>query len=88
MGLLCNGEALEHRDLLVISIYLLQRENSQQGKVHNGHPRSADLRYGEEDSISPSTQIDDANNSKLEIHTESLHIHHDVPKLARRWSKS
>ena len=32
-----------------------------------GHPPSADLRYGEEDSISPSTPIFAAIESKLRI---------------------
>ena len=43
-----------------------------------GHPPSADLRYGEEDSISPSPLIFAAIKSKLRINT--LHINPDVPK--------
>ena len=34
---------------------------------HKGHPPSADLRYGEEDIISPSTHIFAALDSKLRI---------------------
>ena len=41
-----------------------------------GHPPSADLRYGEEDSISPSTLIFAAIESKLK--TKTLHIPFDV----------
>ena len=52
-----------------------------------GHPPSADLRYGEEDSIKPSTLIVAAIKSKLGIYT--LHIHTDIPKLlALRRSKN
>ena len=48
-----------------------------------GHPPRTDLRYGEEDSISPSTLICATIKSKLRIYT--LHIHSDVhKKLALR----
>ena len=46
--------------------------------TQKGHPPSADLRYEEKDSISPSTLIFAAIKSKLGIYT--LHIHPDVPK--------
>ena len=50
-----------------------------------GHPPSADLRYGEEDSISTSPLIFAAIWSKLGINT--LRINPDVPKkLALRVS--
>ena len=51
--------------------------------VSKGHPPSADLRYGEEDSISPSTLIVVLIKSKLRIKT--IHIPLDVlKKLALR----
>ena len=43
-----------------------------------GHPPSADLRYGEKDSISPSTLIPAAIKGLLRIYT--LFIPPDVPK--------
>ena len=47
----------------------------------NDHPPSADLRYGEEDSINPTTLIFDATKGLLGIYT--LHIPPDLPeKLA------
>ena len=43
-----------------------------------GHPPSADLRYGEEDSISPSTIVIAAIKGLLGIYT--LFIPSDLPK--------
>ena len=47
-------------------------------KTYKGNPPSADLRYGEENSISPSTLIIAAIKGSLWIST--LYIPPDVPK--------
>ena len=46
--------------------------------LHKGHPPSTDLRYGDEETISPSTLIFAARKGYLRIHT--LYILPDVPK--------
>ena len=46
--------------------------------LRKGHPSSANLRYSEEEIISPNTIIFAAIKSKLWIYT--LHIHPDVLK--------
>ena len=46
--------------------------------LHKGHPPLADLRYVEEESISPSTKVLAAIKGQLGIYT--LYIPPDLPK--------
>ena len=47
-------------------------------QFQKGHPPSADLRYGDEDTISPSTLIFAARKGYIRIYT--LYILPEVPK--------
>ena len=63
---------------VICSLAFIASLKKSSSKYLKGHPPSADLRYGDEDTISPSILIFAARKDYLGIYT--LYILPDVPK--------